>query len=170
MENIPTYNARKHGEEEVASIHPKIDHLVKETQGVIVYQETGDADRPRTGRLFRSAKPISCAAPWARRYAPRWTSSAWRFVDGAVGTRRGEATGQLHFRPGSPSSPITASNKSHAAAYALVSLPHGLSEGALSDRIPRRLDDVRHVEYRQAERFSAPTRCVSTSRSRHPRC
>ncbi len=39
MENIPTYNARKHGEEETASIHPKIDHLVKETQGVIVYQE-----------------------------------------------------------------------------------------------------------------------------------
>lgn len=39
MENIPTYNARKHGEEEIASIHPKIDHLIKETQGVIVYQE-----------------------------------------------------------------------------------------------------------------------------------
>jgi len=39
MENIPTYNARKHGEEETASIHPRIDHLVKETQGVIVYQE-----------------------------------------------------------------------------------------------------------------------------------
>ncbi len=30
---------RKHGEEEVASIHPKIDYLLKETQGVIVYQE-----------------------------------------------------------------------------------------------------------------------------------
>src|SRR4029079_4182573 len=39
MENIPTYNARKHREEEIASIHPKIDHLVAETQGVIVYQE-----------------------------------------------------------------------------------------------------------------------------------
>ncbi|MDA4835679.1 DNA polymerase III subunit alpha, partial [Enterobacter hormaechei] len=35
MENIPTYNARKNGDEEMASIHPKIDHLVKETQGVI---------------------------------------------------------------------------------------------------------------------------------------
>ena len=23
MENIPTYNARKHGEEEIASIHPR---------------------------------------------------------------------------------------------------------------------------------------------------
>ena len=39
MENIPVYNARKHGEEELASIHPKIDYLLAETQGVIVYQE-----------------------------------------------------------------------------------------------------------------------------------
>ena len=39
MENIPVYNARKNGEEQIASIHPKIDHLVAETQGVIVYQE-----------------------------------------------------------------------------------------------------------------------------------
>ncbi len=39
MENIPVYNARKHGEEELASIHPKIDGLLAETQGVIVYQE-----------------------------------------------------------------------------------------------------------------------------------
>ncbi|MDP2733407.1 MAG: DNA polymerase III subunit alpha, partial [Hoeflea sp.] len=39
MENIPVYNARKHGEEELASIHPKIDDLLAETQGVIVYQE-----------------------------------------------------------------------------------------------------------------------------------
>ena len=31
MENIPTYNARKHREEEIASIHPKIDHLLAET-------------------------------------------------------------------------------------------------------------------------------------------
>ena len=39
MENIPTYNARKHGEEEIESVHPTIDYLLKETQGVIVYQE-----------------------------------------------------------------------------------------------------------------------------------
>ncbi len=39
MENIPTYNARKHKEEEIASIHPMIDSILAETQGVIVYQE-----------------------------------------------------------------------------------------------------------------------------------
>jgi DNA polymerase III subunit alpha len=39
MENIPTYNARKHKEEEISSIHPMIDGILAETQGVIVYQE-----------------------------------------------------------------------------------------------------------------------------------
>ena len=69
MENIPVYNARKNGEEQIASIHPKIDHLVAETQGVIVYQEQvmqiaqelagyslGDADvlRRAMGKKIRS--------------------------------------------------------------------------------------------------------------------
>src|SRR6478672_10233824 len=39
MENIPIYNARKHGENEIESYHETIDHILKETQGVIVYQE-----------------------------------------------------------------------------------------------------------------------------------
>jgi len=71
MENIPTYNARKHGEEEIASIHPKIDHLIKETQGVIVYQEQvmqiaqelagyslGEADLLRRLRWISSAAAL----------------------------------------------------------------------------------------------------------------
>src|SRR5690606_37052961 len=36
---IPTYAARTTAEEKIASIHPTIDHLVDESQGVIVYQE-----------------------------------------------------------------------------------------------------------------------------------
>ena len=39
MENIPVYNARKHGEEQVEIIHEKIEPILRETQGVIVYQE-----------------------------------------------------------------------------------------------------------------------------------
>src|SRR5690606_37404094 len=42
MENIPVYNARKHGEEEIESIHPKIDYLVKETQGVRSEEHTSE--------------------------------------------------------------------------------------------------------------------------------
>jgi DNA polymerase-3 subunit alpha len=119
MENIPTYNARKHGEEEIASIHPKIDHLVKETQGVIVYQEQvmqiaqelagyslGEADllRRAMGKKIRSEMDAQRA----------------RFVSGAV--ERGVEKAQAEFI-----FDLLAKfadygfNKSHAAAYALVS-------------------------------------------------
>ena len=39
MENIPTYCEVKNGQRELESIHPTIDHILKETQGIIVYQE-----------------------------------------------------------------------------------------------------------------------------------
>ncbi len=39
MDNIPTYIARKHGEEELDYLHPTLEPILKETYGVIVYQE-----------------------------------------------------------------------------------------------------------------------------------
>ena len=39
MENIPVYCDVKHGRKELESIHPTIDHILAETQGIIVYQE-----------------------------------------------------------------------------------------------------------------------------------
>src|SRR5471030_1706443 len=39
MANIPTYFARKHGIEQPDYIHPKLESVLKETFGVIVYQE-----------------------------------------------------------------------------------------------------------------------------------
>lgn len=60
MELIPTYNRRLHGEEEVTYKHPKLEPILKETYGIIVYQESimqiagelfdyklGDADQIR---------------------------------------------------------------------------------------------------------------------------
>jgi len=119
MENIPTYNARKHGEEEIASIHPKIDHLVKETQGVIVYQEQvmqiaqelagyslGEADllRRAMGKKIRS----------------EMDQQRERFVSGAVEAGVGKAQADLIFDLLAKFADY-GFNKSHAAAYALVS-------------------------------------------------
>jgi hypothetical protein len=39
MENIPAYCEVKNGLRDLESIHPTIDHILKETQGIIVYQE-----------------------------------------------------------------------------------------------------------------------------------
>ena len=39
MENIPTYCDVKNGKKERDPVHPLIDHILEETQGIIVYQE-----------------------------------------------------------------------------------------------------------------------------------
>ena len=39
MENIPTYCEVKNGQRELESVHPSIDYILEETQGIIVYQE-----------------------------------------------------------------------------------------------------------------------------------
>ena len=39
MENIPTYCEVKNGLKERQSVHPLIDYILEETQGIIVYQE-----------------------------------------------------------------------------------------------------------------------------------
>ena len=119
MENIPTYNARKHGEEEIASIHPKIDHLVKETQGVIVYQEqVMQIAQELAGYSLGEADLLRRAM--GKKIRAEMDKQRVRFVEGAV--ERGVAKPQANFI-----FDLLAKfadygfNKSHAAAYALVS-------------------------------------------------
>src|ERR1700710_605611 len=39
MENIPSYIKRKHGEETPDYLHPMLEGILKETYGVMIYQE-----------------------------------------------------------------------------------------------------------------------------------
>ncbi|WP_127523341.1 DNA polymerase III subunit alpha [Mesorhizobium sp. Z1-4] len=119
MENIPTYNARKNGEEETASIHPKIDHLVAETQGVIVYQEqVMQIAQELSGYSLGEADLLRRAM--GKKIRAEMDKQRTRFVDGAV--ERGLAKQQADFI-----FDLLAKfadygfNKSHAAAYAIVS-------------------------------------------------
>jgi len=119
MENIPTYNARKHGEEETASIHPKIDHLVKETQGVIVYQEqVMQIAQELAGYSLGEADLLRRAM--GKKIRAEMDKQRERFVSGAV--ERGVSKPQSNFI-----FDLLAKfadygfNKSHAAAYAVVS-------------------------------------------------
>ncbi|MET0432214.1 MAG: DNA polymerase III subunit alpha, partial [Hyphomicrobium sp.] len=92
MDNIPTYINRKHGEEPVDYLHPMLEGILKETYGVIIYQEQviqiaqvmggytlGQAD------LLRRAMGKKDKAEMAKQQA--------RFVDGAVqnGVKKGDA-------------------------------------------------------------------------------
>ncbi|TGN68516.1 DNA polymerase III subunit alpha [Paracoccus liaowanqingii] len=119
MENIPTYCEVKNGLRDLESIHPSIDHILAETQGIIVYQEQvmqiaqvmagyslGGAD------LLRRAMGKKIAAEMAKERP--------KFVKGAVAAgvpdqKAGEVFDLLEKFAN------YGFNKSHAAAYAVVS-------------------------------------------------
>ncbi|MDP2410596.1 MAG: DNA polymerase III subunit alpha [Pseudolabrys sp.] len=118
MANIPTYCARKHGLEVPEYIHPKLEPILKETFGVIVYQEQvmqaaqilagyslGDADllRRAMGKKIRSEMQKQRSI----------------FVDGCVECGIGKAQADAIFELLERFADY-GFNKSHAAAYALV--------------------------------------------------
>ena len=119
MANIPTYCARKHGEEESEYLHPMLEPILKETFGVIIYQEQvmqiaqvmagyslGDAD------LLRRAMGKKIRAEMEKQRAI--------FVAGSVksGVPQGQAETIFELLAKFADYGF---NKSHAAAYALVS-------------------------------------------------
>jgi DNA polymerase III subunit alpha len=119
MANIPTYCARKHGEEEPEYLHPLLEPILKETFGVIIYQEQvmqiaqvmagyslGDAD------LLRRAMGKKIRAEMEKQRAI--------FVAGSVknGVPKGQAETIFELLAKFADYGF---NKSHAAAYALVS-------------------------------------------------
>ena len=119
MANIPTYCARKHGDEEPEYLHPMLEPILKETFGVIIYQEQvmqiaqvlagyslGEAD------LLRRAMGKKIRAEMDKQRA--------RFVAGAVknGVPKGQADTIFELLAKFADYGF---NKSHAAAYALVS-------------------------------------------------
>ncbi|MCL4187971.1 MAG: DNA polymerase III subunit alpha [Rhodobacteraceae bacterium] len=119
MENIPRYCDVKNGLQPRESVHPLIDHLLEETQGIIVYQEQvmqiaqamagytlGEADLLR--RAMGKKKPEDMA-----RERPKFVAGA--LARGVDERKAGEVFDLLEKFAN------YGFNKSHAAAYALVS-------------------------------------------------
>src|SRR5437660_7255390 len=119
MANIPTYCARKHGDEEPEYLHPILEPILKETFGVIIYQEQvmqiaqvmagyslGDAD------LLRRAMGKKIRAEMEKQRAV--------FVAGAVKNNVPKGQADTIFELLAKFADY-GFNKSHAAAYALVS-------------------------------------------------
>jgi DNA polymerase-3 subunit alpha len=123
MENIPTYNARKHKEEEIASIHPKIDHLVAETQGVIVYQEqVMQIAQELAGYTLGQADLLRRAM--GKKIRAEMEKQREVFVAGAVERGVGKSQADFIFDLLAKFADY-GFNKSHAAAYAIVSYQTG---------------------------------------------
>ena len=58
---------RKHGRKKVEYPHPLLEPILKDTYGVIVYQEQVMQIAQVAGRLLARAAPTCSAARWARR-------------------------------------------------------------------------------------------------------
>jgi len=119
MENIPKFCEVKNGLSERDNLHPSIDHILDETQGIIVYQEQvmqiaqemagyslGGADllRRAMGKKIQAAmdaeKPKFLAGSAENRVDKKKATEVWDLLDKFA---------NYGF------------NKSHAAAYAVVS-------------------------------------------------
>jgi len=118
MANIPTYCARKHGIEQPEYIHPKLEPILRETFGVIVYQEqVMQAAQVLAGYSLGEADLLRRAM--GKKIRAEMKAQQDRFVSGAtergVDRAQAEAIFELLERFAD-----YGFNKSHAAAYALV--------------------------------------------------
>ncbi|MCF7886558.1 MAG: DNA polymerase III subunit alpha, partial [Candidatus Marinimicrobia bacterium] len=123
MENIDSYIDRKHGQEEIEYMHPDLEPILKDTYGIIVYQEQvmkigseiagfslGKADLMRRAMGKKKEKILR--------------QMEKEFVDGAVENGVSEETAReiyaLIFKFAR-----YGFNKSHAAAYAILAYKIG---------------------------------------------
>lgn len=119
MDNIPSYIKRKHGEEEITYLHPLLEPILKETYGIMIYQEQvmniaralggytmGGADKLRKvmGKKMRDEIP----------------KQRKMFMEGAVKNGIEESVAGAIFDQMEKFASY-GFNKSHAAAYSLIS-------------------------------------------------
>jgi DNA polymerase-3 subunit alpha len=118
MANIPTYCARKRGAEEPDYIHPKLEPILRETFGVIIYQEqVMQIAQVLAGYSLGEADLLRRAM--GKKIRAEMKAQRERFVSGAVerGVERGQAETIFELLERFADYGF---NKSHAAAYALV--------------------------------------------------
>ena len=118
MANIPTYCARKLGEEKPEYIHPKIEPVLKETFGVIIYQEqVMQIAQLLSGYSLGEADLLRRAM--GKKIKKEMDDQRDRFVSGAVerGLLKDKADEIFDLLAKFADYGF---NKSHAAAYALI--------------------------------------------------
>jgi DNA polymerase-3 subunit alpha len=119
MANIPTYCVRKHGDEEPEYLHPMLEPILKETFGVIIYQEqVMQIAQVMAGYSLGEADLLRRAM--GKKIRAEMEQQRERFIAGSVknNVSRGQADTIFELLAKFADYGF---NKSHAAAYALVS-------------------------------------------------
>jgi DNA polymerase-3 subunit alpha len=118
MENIPRYIAVKHGEEEADYLHPAIEGILKETYGVMTYQEqVMQIAQVLAGYSLGGADLLRRAM--GKKIPAEMEAQRQLFFEGAAARGVERARAELIFDQMAKFAGY-GFNKPHAAAYALV--------------------------------------------------
>ncbi|MBX3447037.1 MAG: DNA polymerase III subunit alpha [Parvibaculaceae bacterium] len=118
MDNIPSYVRRKHGQEKPDYLHPMLEPVLKETHGVIIYQEqVMQIAQILSGYSLGEADLLRRAM--GKKIKAEMEAQKERFVTGAVAKGIDKAQAASIFELVDKFAGY-GFNKSHAAAYALV--------------------------------------------------
>jgi DNA polymerase III subunit alpha len=118
MENIPRYIAVKHGEESPDYLHPALEGILKETYGVMTYQEqVMQIAQVLAGYSLGSADLLRRAM--GKKIPVEMEAQRQLFLEGAASRGVGRARAELIFDQMAKFAGY-GFNKPHAAAYALV--------------------------------------------------
>jgi DNA polymerase-3 subunit alpha len=118
MENIPSYIARRRGREVPDYLHPSLEGILKETGGIIIYQEqVMQIAQELSGFTLGAADLLRRAM--GKKIKAEMEAQRKAFIDGAVarGVEEGKAWNIFEIVNKFAGYGF---NKSHAAAYALV--------------------------------------------------
>lgn len=119
MDNIPSYINRKHGLEKADYIHPMLESILKETYGIIVYQEqVMQIAQVMAGYTLGGADLLRRAM--GKKNKAEMEAQRDTFIKGSVanGVDKSQASEIFNFVDKFASYGF---NKSHAAAYAIIS-------------------------------------------------
>ena len=119
MDNIPTYIACKHGEQEVDYLHPLLEPILKSTYGVIIYQEqVMEIARRLSGYSLGRADLLRRAM--GKKVKAEMDAQEEMFVDGAIKNKVPEQQAKSIFATVAKFAGY-GFNKSHASAYGVIS-------------------------------------------------